>query len=482
MQGRKEVKPRLFYHIDLERFLPADHFLRKLSQALSLEWIREKTKSYYSHTGKPSVDPVVLVKMLLIGYLYDIRSERRLVEEISLNLAYRWYTGYDLDEEVPNHSIFSKARKRFGKRLFLQVFEEILKECQKCGLVKVDFLFVDSTLVKANASMDSLMEVNLLPEKYWRKLDEEEKKSSPRGRKPIDIEASQVGAHFKGKIDKEKMGKRRRDKEVSYLKKRSKTDPDATLHFRPGLSPSLSYKAHIAADSSGIITAVAVSPSAEHDTVKLPKLLGRHRKILRLPSAVATDSSYGTEEALGYLQKQGIKTVIPLMGTRNRPTHFKKELFYFDKENDCYICPGKKMLKRRAKNSKTNQIHYRARKEDCQTCVLKQKCLSDKTKSRIVTRYDSDYAEKAKTWYTSDEGKRLSRLRKIVIEGLFGQAKAFHGLSRAKLRGLEKVEIQALLTATALNLKKLVKETSNLVCHFFTRLTLTKDFAVESVR
>jgi transposase len=470
MQGRKQTKSRLFYQIDLERFLPSDHFLRKLESCLSLEWLREKTKSYYSHTGKPSVDPVVLIKMLLIGYLYDIRSERRLVEEISLNLAYRWYTGYDLDEEVPNHSIFSKARKRFGKKLFLQVFEEILKECVKAGLVKADSLFIDSTLIKANASMDSLMEVNLAPEKYWRKLEEEEKPRSPRGRKPIDNEASQVGVHFKGEIDEEKMGRRRRDRNPSYLKKRSKTDPDATLHFRPGLGPSLSYKAHLAADTSGIITSVAVSPSAEHDVVKLPRLLGQHKKYLKIPEFLAGDSSYGTEEALGYLQSQGIKTVIALIGTRNRPNHFKKELFIYDKENDCYLCPDKKMLKRRAKNSKTNQIHYRASPQDCQACSWKQKCIGEKTSSRIVTRYDSDYAEKARIWYHSDEGKMLSRLRKIVIEGLFGQAKTFHGLSRAKLRGLENVEIQALLTATALNLKKLVKETYDFVYRFFIRL------------
>ncbi len=139
------------------------------------------------------------------------------------------------------------------------------------------------------------------------------------------------------------------------------------------------------------------------------------------------------------------------------------------------------MLKRRAKNSKTNQIYYRAKLKDGQTCSLKQKCISEKTKSRRVTRYDSDYAEKARIWYISDEGKMLSRLRKTVIEGLFGQAKTFHGLSRAKLRGVEKVEIQALLTATALNLKKLVNENYDFICHFFIRLTKTWHFALGDV-
>ena len=118
MQGEKDFKPRLFYGINMLDFIGAGHFLVRLDEAISFEWVRERTRQYYSHTGRPSVDPVVLVKMLLVGYIYDIRSERRLVEEVSLNMAYRWYVGYDLDEAVTDHSIFSKARARFGRDLF----------------------------------------------------------------------------------------------------------------------------------------------------------------------------------------------------------------------------------------------------------------------------------------------------------------------------------------------------------------------------
>ena len=113
VQGKKEFNQRIYYNINLDSLVPEDHFLKKLEKLLSFDFVRNITRDYYSHTGKPSIDPKVLVKMLLIGYLFDIRSERKLVEEISHNLAYRWYIGYDLDEEVPNHSIFSKARVRF---------------------------------------------------------------------------------------------------------------------------------------------------------------------------------------------------------------------------------------------------------------------------------------------------------------------------------------------------------------------------------
>ena len=129
MQGKKEFNQRIYYNINLDCLVPEDHLLKRLDSLVSFDFVRGITKSYYSYTGKPSIDPVVLVKMLLVGYLFDIRSERKLVEEISLNLAYRWYIGYDLDEEVPNHSVFSKARVRFGKKLFVDIFEKILVKC-----------------------------------------------------------------------------------------------------------------------------------------------------------------------------------------------------------------------------------------------------------------------------------------------------------------------------------------------------------------
>lgn len=125
MQGRKEFNQRIYYNINLDSLVPEDHFLKRLESLISFDFVRDITKDYYSHTGKPSIDPVVLVKMLLVGYIFDIRSERKLIEEITLNLAYRWYIGYDLDEDIPDHSIFSKARDRFGEKLFVDIFENI---------------------------------------------------------------------------------------------------------------------------------------------------------------------------------------------------------------------------------------------------------------------------------------------------------------------------------------------------------------------
>lgn len=338
MHGKKEFKQRIYYNINLDSLVPEDHFLKRLEKLVSFDSVRDITKDYYSHTGKPSIDPVVLVKMLLVGYLFDIRSERRLVEEISLNLAYRWYIGYDLDEEIPNHSIFSKARVRFGKKLFVEIFEKIVIRCVELGLVSDRGMLVDSTIVRADASTDSLVDINLSPKDYWKKLDRYEKRPKKKT----------GGRGFTGKVDKDKMGKRRRDINRTSIRKKSTTDPDATYLFKPGMGKGrLSYKAHIATDTNGIITAISASPSVSHDITAVPGLIRSHEKTVGKPAWVAADSKYSTQECLAYIQDKNIKTAIVHEGKTNKPGYFFKDDFKYDRERDYYICPNKKILKRR---------------------------------------------------------------------------------------------------------------------------------------
>jgi len=458
LQGKKEFKQKIYYDFSLESLVPQDHLLKRIDKLVTFEFVRDRTKGYYSNTGKPSIDPVVLVKMLLIGYLFDIRSERKLVEEISLNLAYRWYIGYDLDEAIPDHSIFSKARARFGKKLFCQIFEEILKIAASFNLVCKDTLFIDSTIVKANASIDSIVEVNLSPDEYWRELDENEKRQSRQGAKPKEALSQQIGSHFSGSPDKRKIGKRRRARNAAYLKKRSTTDPDATMFYRPGQSSALSYKANITTEVNGFITAISASPSSLHDTSAVPELIEMHENVLGTPSWVAADTKYGSEECLAYLQDKGIKTVILPEVKNNRPGYFAKDKFSYDAQNDNYICPNKKILKRKTKSYTLNRVTYSAKKQDCLSCSLRSLCIKPAIDSpRKVTHYDSNYYSKAREWYYSCHGRHLQKLRRVVIEGVIGNAKAYHRLNRAKLRGRQKVQIQFLLTASALNLKKMVK-------------------------
>ncbi len=447
MQGKKEFNKRIYYNIDLDCLVPKDHFLKRLDKLVSFDFVRDITRNYYSHTGKPSIDPVVLVKMLLIGYIFDVRSERKLIEEITLNLAYRWYIGYDLDEEIPDHSIFSKVRTRFGKKLFMEIFEKILTRCVQLGLVSNEGMLVDSTIVKADASISSMVMVNLTPEDYWKKLDAYEKRP----------EKKRAGRGFTGEIDKDKMGKRRRDINRTSLRKKSTTDPDATLFYKDGIKGGLSYKAHISTDTNGIITAVAASSSVAHDISKLPDLLDLHEKILGKPAWIAADSKYGAQECLAYLQNKNIKTAIIYESGTNRPGYFFKNDFTYDRQKDCYICPNGKILKRRARDNRSNRITYKSSVKDCRICPLKTRCISGKEDFKTTSRYNSLYYDKTKEWYYSKKGRYLQKLRHTILEGLMGEAKNYHGMARARFRGLTKVEMQFLMTASALNLKKMVK-------------------------
>jgi len=266
-----------------------------------------------------------------------------------------------------------------------------------------------------------------------------------------------AGDFFTGEVDKNKIGKRRRDVNRASIRKKSTTDPDATLYYRPGKGSHLSYKAHIATDTNGIITAVSASPSSLHDIGAVPTLIESHEKILGVPGWVTADTKYGSEECLAYLQDKNIKTAIKPETKTNKPGFFSRERFAYDKKRDCYVCPNGKVLKRKAKNYTHNRIAYKSNKKDCNSCLLKDKCISGKGNFRTVSHYDSPCYSKALAYYYSGYGRALHKLRGTVIEGIFGQAKEYHGMSKARFRGLKKVEIQFLMTAIALNLKKMVR-------------------------
>ncbi len=192
MQGRKSNEPKLFYQVSLDRFVPQDHIIRKMQDVLDLTYLYTATKPYYAHDGKPSIDPIVLFKLYIIGYFFGIPSERRILKEVQVNLVYRWYLGYDLDEMLPDHSILTKARYRFPEPLFEQCFKHIVCLCKDAGLIDGTFHFIDSTVVKADVAQESFR-ARLLPvEEYL---------------KEVQVNAEQDYA-FNGTVDPEKMGGR----------------------------------------------------------------------------------------------------------------------------------------------------------------------------------------------------------------------------------------------------------------------------------
>ena len=443
MQGRKDIEPRLFYQVSLEQLVPKDHLVRQLATVLDLSWVRSATARYYSHLGRPSLDPVVIAKLLLLGYLYDIPSERQLMREVQVNLAYRWYLGYDLDEAIPNHSDLSKARRRFGLGLFEQLFEAILACCQQAGLVGGQTVLMDSTVVQANASLDSVTTLRYRPAEYWQQLEQ-------------TAEASSAATEETPKP----IGHKRPRPQRSCDRKYSKTDPEASVHHRRGKEPKVAYKAHFMADAChGVITAVSATAASEDDTAVVPELLEKHEAHCGRPQQAVADQLYGSQDCLGYLQDKGIETVIHPRQGGNKHGGLSKRDFTYDAQEDVYHCPGGAVLHRRRRQRQDGKAFYSADADVCRSCPLRPQCVRSKSPDAVrqVTRFDNGYVERAQAACRSAHGRGLLKHRQTCIEGLFGQAKNWHGLRRARWRGRVKMRVQTLLTAAVLNLKKLLK-------------------------
>lgn len=444
MMGVKQKEQKLFYNFSLTNHIPKDHFLRKLDEAVDFSFIYKLAKPYYSHTGQPGIDPVVLLRMMLIGYLYNITSERKLAQELQVNLAFMYFLGYDIDEETPNHSVLSKARRRFGNKIFEEFFHIVIESCKQQGLIQAEKAFVDSTLIPANASLSSIVDcdekivLRRSPKEYLKAVDE---------LNPIESEDD--------KEQKEEKPKHQTN-QVSY----SKTDPEASIikhHNRP---PQLAYKQHISLDSgpARIITACVTTPAAVADEHKLPHLISQANEVHGLlPQEIGADTKYGTADNYRFLLENQIKPSIPHHGGKNATGLSTKDNFAYDKTKDQYTCPQGRLLKNSGFSKKQRHFVYRANPQDCRECKLLKQCTKSPT-GRAVTRHiNESFLEQAKEHLKTALARATIAQRKEYIESVFACEKKDLGLQRAKFRGLVSVHIQSLLTATAYNLKKLIK-------------------------
>jgi transposase len=493
MMGRKHFTPKLYHALSLEGMVPEDHLLRRLEAVVSFSFVRELCAPYYSHTGQPSVDPIVLFKMMLLGYLYGITSERRLAEECSLHLAFRWYLGYDLDEPTPDHSVLSKARARYGKGVFEVFFRRVVTLCVEAGLVGGEKVFADSTLVAANASMKSvapreeLFQPVLSPAEHLERVFDEN---------PIDSFDSQEGAPY-SRMGSSSLGgdaTRSENKEVrakdgevapssepsgrvgngsprAWLKRArkpdprrmanilqvSRTDPDASIITRPGVGTLLAYKEHFTVDSRHrVITAVEVTPGASEEYKQVLELLDCQPK---RPREFCADSQYGVSEIYTELKRRGILPVIPRRSPHTRkpkPGRLPISAFEYIAERDVYRCPQGRELKWASYEPRWHQDHYRPKPRDCQGCPQRLSCSTPKTLRTIVRSPDQEAIEWALAYYESPRGQQTFSQRCVIAEWVIAEAKGFHGLRRAVCRGIEKMKIQALLIATVQNLKRLI--------------------------
>ena len=454
MLNRSNGKQEKLIVTTLEQLMPEEHFLRDLERLVDFSFIYGKVGHMYSAMGRKSVDPVVLIKMLLLGFLYGIDSERRLEKEVQVNIAFRWFLGIDLDEPVPDHSTISQTRRRKwrGTGIFEEIFTEVVQKCIDAGLVDGSLLLNDSTHVKANAGNDrrETVVVEVEPREYIKKLDalcEQE-----------DLKL-RADALSKGK---KKRGYEAKQKAKTKEVEKSTTDPDCGMLAREGKPKGFHYLSHQSVDGkSGIVTDVFVTPGNIHDfepyADSIKRQIGRFGfRVLE----VGLDRGYDCTEVYKEMYDLGIKAYVPPkdMERRTRGRMFPPSAFVYDSARDVYICPNNCELRYASVDKTRHKKIYRASAATCGSCPLRHLCLGANIKCRLLhIPFFKEEADAQRKNYGTKRYYEVKARRKTYCEGNFAIQKDNHNLRRTRKRGNEAVTEHCLCSALALNLKRLVK-------------------------
>jgi transposase len=440
MMGRRQVEQAaLFYEFSLEKHVPGDHLLRSIDRFVELGELRRELATFYSTIGRPSIDPELMIRMLIVGYCFGIRSERRLCEEVHLNLAYRWFCRLGLDGQVPDHSTFSKNRHgRFRESdLLRRVFETVLRRCIREGLVGGEGFAVDASLIKADANRQKGIEgdKDLSPDAGGRAVEEY--------LAALDDAAFGAATEVMPKFV-------------------SPADPAARWTGAHGGQAFFAYSTNylIDVEHAVIVDVEATTAIRQAEVLAAKRMIERSMDCFGLyPARLMGDSAYGSAEMLGWLvYKHGIEPHVTVFDKSARKDGtFSRDDFTYDHEHDVYYCPGGSALTTTGTlvNDGTTML-YRALQHECAGCALKPKCCPN-TPTRKVQRSICEGARDmarqiAKSW----EGGTSRRLRKKV-EMLFAHLKRILKLDRLRLRGPTGARDEFLLAATAQNLRKLAK-------------------------
>jgi len=440
MMGRSPSdQGKLFYAFDLDTVVPTDHLLRGIDTVLDLSDLRRHLASFYSHTGRPSIDPELMMRMLIVGYSFGIRSERRLCEEVRLNLSYRWFCRLGLEDAVPDHSTFSKNRHgRFrDSDLFRHVFESVLGRCMKEGLVGGEGFAVDASIIKADANRQRGI-AGSCP------MDWTDPKITTRPVREyiaaLDAEITPVG---------------------KPAKNISLTDPASRWTAAPGGPAFYAYSANYLIDLEvGIIIDSETTTARRTEEVEASRtMIERTEARFGLkPDRLAADTAYGSAPTLAWLvDNKAIEPHIPVWDkSGGKAGQFARSDFIWDKEGDCYTCPGGKRLGTTGRIMTDNTILYRARNPDCAGCVLKPKCCPNTPNRKIARSVHEEARDYARSLADTPAYLQSRRDRKKV-EMSFAHLKRILKLDRLRLRGISGANDELLLAATAQNLRKMAK-------------------------
>jgi transposase len=445
MGSSDKPQDELFYSFNLDEVVPEDHLLRQIDRFLDFSELREHLAPYYSHTGRPSVDPELMIRMLLIGYCLGIRSERQLCMEVKLNLAYRWFCRLSIADPVPDHSTFSKNRHgRFREsEAFRYVFERVLKRCIEARLIGGEGFAVDASVVKADASR----------QRHHEDDDDDWGGGSRAINEYLDAlheDGSSIAP-------------------PTPPKRVSQTDPLARWTSAPGGPAYYAYSTNYLVDTkAGLIVDVEATPANRAQEVASTKtMVERVKDRFGVETKkLIGDTAYGTAELLAWMvEERGIEPHVPVFEKANRTDGtFSRSDFRYDEAADSYTCPNGKQLFPRRRNfkqlrglaTKDGHIRYRASVHDCRVCAFKERCCPSMP-ARKVTRSVHESARDVARAVASTPGYRRTRRQRKRVEMLFAHMKRILKMDRLRLRGISGARDEFLLTATAQNLRRMAK-------------------------
>jgi transposase len=463
MQGHKQFTDRVVLRFRLSERVPPHNLYRRLAELLDWGFLYEQTQALYSHTGQPSLDPVVFFKLVLVGRLENLVSDRRLVEHCALRLDILYFLGYDLDEDLPWHSTISRTRQLYPAAVFEHLFDQVFAQCVAAGLVAGQTQAIDSAPVKANASLESLRPKQLAPT-----LSVVGKTPASA---PLPLASPPTPAHELRRVATRQAKQQRaagglgahyaKAQLLSNKTHTSRSDPEARISVKPGKARALNYLCSLAVDtSSGLISHVQADLADSRDSVHLPRLVAQLQARLTTQQVplreVLADAGYANGFNYAFLEQRGITPWIPVFG-KYKPVI---EGFTYEPDRNAYRCPAGKLLPFRNYCTSLDGHwlkNYRAEYRDCQACPLKPTCVPSATQRKLVrSPYDAAYL---RAWQRqhSRAGQRRRRVRQGTVEPVFGNLLHHYGLRRVNTKGQAAAHKTMLLAAIAYNLKKLLK-------------------------
>jgi transposase len=421
MGRRQQIEPKLFYTgVNLEERIPADHRLRRIAAVVDFSFVRQQVAETYGHNGHESLDPTVLMKLMLLLFLENVPSERQVIEQLGYRMDWLWFCGLDLDATVPDSSVLSKARRRWGPEVFAGLFGEVLQRCVAAGLVDGRVVHVDASCVAAAVDERRLVPVlRQVGEGLYEQLETAAEAESPAG-------------HWT-----------------------SATDPEAGV-TRNGGQMVCGYKEHRAVDDAqGIITATVTTDAATNEGQMLVEVLKAHEANTGAkPETVVADTQYGSAANYRQLHEQEVRACIPHVQGGTQPGKFGHEAFRYDAAEDCFWCPAGERLRPYQRQVARRRVIYRAARGVCQQCPLRSQCTDSRHGRGVERHLDQEHVDWAEQCLSPGCRRRLMHRRQVVIEGSFADAANCHGFKQARWRGRWAVRIQNLLVATCQNLRK----------------------------